>query len=215
MKQKFFAALCAAVLTVCPLTGCGAESSAEPETLSMQDLPYGSTLTEDSAHDITAAYDKRFFDDDLANKVIGYYDAIQKKDGELFKSVVFPLYHDYQMKTVYEDKITEQQLMETTYDTIKEYFGYDFEFSYLNIDECVYQDGISGERDTLKQFLDDLSEQNGGKKISEDTQKLYELSVTRHTAKQGSGDRTETPDKLESERLYAIQYQNEWYIMYS
>ena len=62
MKQKFFAAVCAAVLTVCPLTGCGAESSAEPETLSMQDLPYGSTLTEDSAHDITAAYDKRFFD---------------------------------------------------------------------------------------------------------------------------------------------------------
>ena len=24
-----------------------------------------------------------------------------------------------------------------------------------------------------------------------------------------------TPDKLEAERLYAIQYQNEWYIMYS
>lgn len=215
MKQKLFAAVCAAVLAVCPLAGCGETGSSQDVNITEEQLPYGSTISEDFSRDITAAYDTRFLDQGVVDKIVGYYDAIQKKDGDAFKSVVFPLYHDYQMQTIYEGKLTEQQIVEATYDAIKENFGYDFEFSYLDINGFVSKDGFSGERDTLIQLLDDLAVQNGDQKISENTQAFYELTITRYTAKQGSGERHETADLLANEKLYAIQYQNEWYIMYS
>ena len=215
MKQKMFAAVCAAVLAVCPLAGCGAAGSEEQEAVKMEDLPYGSTITEDSTRNITIAFDKRFLDDALLDRIASYYESIQNRDAEAFKSVVFPLYHNYEISTVYEDKVTEQDLLDTTYDAIKEYFGYDFDFAYLNVEECVMKDGISGERDTMIQFLDDLAAEKGEKKISEDTGALYEMSVKRHVAEKGSGNRTETLDELDSETLYAIQYQGEWYLMYT
>ena len=214
MKHKILAAACALLLTVCPLTGC-ASSQSESDTITSDQFPYGATTAVNWSRNIPMAYDTRFLEDGLLDKLYDYYHSIETKDGDLLKSSVFPLYDEYLIESVYENKVTEQQIVDETNKAINEYFGYDFDFAYIEIADLVEKDGVSGTRDTLKQLLDDIAEKKGEKKVSEDTQHFYELTVTRHFAKKGSGTRAETPDVLTGEILYAIQYQNEWYVIFS
>lgn len=214
MKHRFFAAACAVLLTACSLAGC-ADSKSGGENITSDEMPYGATIAVDWSRGIPLAYDTRFLEGGVLDKIYDYYHAIESKDGDLLKKTIFPLYESYQIDTVYEGKVTEQQIVEETYDVYKEQFGYDFDFAYIEITGLVTGSGQSGSRDSLRQLLDDIAKEKGEKKVSGEAQNLYELTVTRHVAKKGSGERSETPDYLTGETLYAIQYQNEWYLMYT
>ena len=213
MKERLFAAAGALLLAACSLTGCG-ESAKQEENITSDQMPYGSTVSEDTSRSMTISYDKRFVEDALVEKIYTYYHAIESKDGEALGSVMFPLYHAYQLEEFYGGKVDDQALADSTYDAIREYFGYDFDYSYIEITDMVSKLGESAGRDALALQLDQLANEKGEKPVSDDTQHLCELTLTRHVDKKGSGNKTETPDTLTGETLYAIQYQNEWYLMY-
>lgn len=209
MKHKFFAA-CASLFALA-LTGCGAQNSSSE---AQNDMPYGATVIKDMDRDTTVSYDKRFLDAAAVDQVYAYYHAIQTKDAEAFSAAVFPLYHAYQLEDVYGGNVTDQALVDTTYDAIVEYFGYDFEYTLLDITDAVTEDYISADRDSFLSMLDDLAADKGEPSVSEHTQAFYELTVTRYIAEQGSGVRAETDDMMEDETLFAIQYDGEWYVIY-
>ncbi len=213
MKHRLLTAVCALLLMGCSLTGCGASNSTDD--IAEEQLPYGATISSDSSRSMTFSYDKRFLDDALVDKLYTYYHAIETKDGEAFGSVLFPLYHDYQLTALYENTLTDQDIIDRTYDSIKEYFGYDFAYTFVDVTNLASQIGESSSRDALAVMLDQLAEDQDMKAISDDTQKLYELTVTRYVDKKDSGNKKETEDSLVGETLFAIQYQNEWYLMYS
>lgn len=209
MKQNFFAAF--AVLFALAMTGCGAQESSSD---AQDAMPYGATLTQDVSRGTAMRYDKRFLDAAAVDQVYAYYHAIQTKDAEAFSAALLPLYHAYQLEDVYGGDITDQALVDNTYDAISEYFGYDFEYTLLDITDAVTEDYISADRDSFLSMLDDLAADKGEPSVSEHTQAFYEVSVTRYIAEQGSGVRAETDDMMEDEKLFAIQYDGEWYVIY-
>ena len=215
MRYRMIPAVLAGILTVCSLTGCGnTGASRNTDDINTEDLPYGSTISIDSSRSMTISSDKRFIDDALTETIYTYYHSIETKDGEAFSSVMFPIYHEYQLSEYYEDEVTDQELLESIYDSIKEYFGYDFAYSFIDITDVKYKTGESSSRDGLVMMLDQLAEEKDIKPISDETQNLYEMTVTRYVDKQGSGTKKETEDSLVGETLFAIQYQGKWYLMY-
>lgn len=209
MKHKLIAAG-ALLLALCTVTGCG-ESS---EINAQDDMPYGATLTKDMSRDIAMSYDTRFLDAALADQIYAYYHAIQTKDAAEFSAALFPLYHRYQLEDVYAGDLTDQDLLDTTYDAITEYFGYDFAFSMLDVNDAVTEDYISADRDSFLPMLEDLAADKGEPSVLEHTQHFYQLTVTRYVTEAGSGVQSETDDVLENEMLFAIQYDGEWYLIY-
>ena len=212
MKHRLLTAACAVLLTACSLAACGESESHEVHT--SDEMPYGATFATDSSRDIALSFDKRFVDDALADKIYTYYHSIQEKDGEAFGSVMFPLYHAYQLETLYENELSDQQIVDNSYDAIKEYFGYDFDYSFVEVTDLVAASDETVGEDSLPALLDQLAKEKGETAVSADTQHLYAMNMTRHVTEKGSGDKTETPDTLTGETLYAIQYQNEWYLIY-
>lgn len=213
--KKYGAGLCAVLLSACMLmTGCGAPKADTQENIAEDEMPYGSTVTEDRSYGFTVSYDKRFLAPELVEKIAGYYRAIQEKDGTAFAALMFPCYHQYQMEQVYEGKVTDQALMDATYDTVKEYFGFDFAFSYIDITNFVSSEGQSEDYDAMYPMIAKLVEEQGEGKLSENMQALYELTVTRYVAEKGKNENSITEYVLKDEKLFAIQYQNQWYLMY-
>ena len=216
MKMKRIgAAASALLLMLCTLTGCGSGSQAE--NITEEQMPYGSTVTEDSSREFTMSYDKRFLEDALVDKIAGYYRAIQERDGEAFNALMFPLYHQYQMKTVYNNSVTDQQIIDTTYDAIREYFGFegDFEYSLIDITDLVNMQGVSDNRDLMTMMLEQIAEEAGEPSVTENTQALYEMTVTRYVEEKGKNTKSFTDYAMQDETLYAIKYQDQWYLMYS
>lgn len=211
MKQRMFAVAGVILLTACTLTGCGGTTDA-PDT--QEELPYGATITKVTSREIAVCYDARYLEAALVDQIYAYYHAIQTKDAAEFSAALFPLYHDYQLEDVYGGELSDQELLDTTYDVITEYFGYDFEFALLDVTEAVTEDYLSADRDSLLFMLDDLAADKGQPSVTEHTQNFYQLTVTRYVTEQGSGIRSETDDVLEGETLFAIQYDNEWYLIY-
>ena len=193
------------------LGGCGEAAGNNVET---DQLPYGATVTIDTSRDITMSYDARFIEPELADKVYAYYHAVQTKNAEEFTPVLFPLYHDYQLNDLYEGQIDDQVLMESSYSAVQEYFGFDFEYSMIDITGAIMSDGISEERDRLRQMLDDLADDKDQPAVSTHTTYFYELSVTRYVTEQGSGEREETDYVLTDEKLYAMKYDDQWCLVY-
>lgn len=211
MKRKLFAAAGAILLAACSLTGCGGESS---EAELKDALPYGATLVKETERGIAISYDKRYLEDALVDQIYMYYHAIQTKNAEEFSAVMFPLYHEYQLTEIYGGEVTDQALMDATYDAVAEYFGYDFEYAMLEITNAITEDYLSADRDSFLSMLDDLAADNGQPSVTEHTQNFFELTVTRYVAEAGSGILRETDDVLENETLFAIQYDNDWYLLY-
>lgn len=211
MKHRFFAAAGALLLSAAWLTGCG--ESGETET--MDELPYGATLTKTTDRDIALSYDARFIDDELAGQIHAYYHSIQARDAEEFASAIFPLYHDYQLEEVYGGQYTDQDLLDTTYDAITEYFEMDdFVYSMVEVTDLVAVDGVSSDRDQFLAMLDDLAADKNAPKISQNATYFYQMLVTRYVTEPDSGVHSETDDVLTDETLYAIEYEGKWYLIY-
>ena len=67
----------------------------------MENLAYGATLREDTSHDFTIEYDKRFLEQDELDLLFSYYDSIQKQDVTEFTSCIVDFYLDYIIENMY------------------------------------------------------------------------------------------------------------------
>lgn len=217
MKKRMTALFAAAAMLICPLTACGSQqqSSQDEENVAMADMPYGSTLSMNVNTSVPMQYDNRFIDSELVDKIAAYYHSVQENDAEEFASVLFPLYHKYEMEQLYEGQYTEEQIVQSTYDALHDYYGGDFEFSLIDITQVVEKDQISANRDALIGMLDDLASDQGEEKVSEQTDSFIEMTITRYLTDKGSGEHGETDSKIADETLYGIHYQGQWYLIYA
>ena len=212
-KIRLFAMAAAMLLSACAVTACGEQSSAT-EDQAEEDMPYGATVVENRDGDYTLCYDRRFLDDYLVDMVRKYYLSIQEKDGEAFSKLLFPLYHQYQLDEFYEGELTDQDIVDRTNAAISEYYNIDFAYSYIDIKSLIDTDSQSQERDSLLPMLDDLAAEKDMPKISEKTEKLYEMTIDRYIGERGKTDKNPTDIVLKDEKLYAIKYDDQWYLIY-
>ena len=213
--KKIYSVLLAAVLC-CGLAGCGHASSADSgENMTMDDMPYGSTLVYDDTRSIAIQYDKRFVTAEIADAVCKFYESLQTKNTKEFVDCQLSLYHEYEMQDVYNNKYTDEDITESTYASLEEYFGGEFVFSMVDITDDVSKDNLSPKRDALKNMLIDLAEEQKIENMEQDIEEFHELTLTRYLTKADSGIRYETDNALRDENLYAVKYQGEWKIIYS
>lgn len=210
---RIIGAAFAVLLAGCALTACG-EPSSTAEIQEQEDMPYGATVTEDRSGSFTICYDNRFLDDYLVDRIRHYYLAIQDEDGESFSKLLFPLYHQYQLDEFYDGELTDQDIVNSTHDNIADYFGIDYAYTYIDIKAFVDTDGQSQERDSLIPMLDELAEKQELPKISEGTAMLCEMTIDRYIAERGSDSKNPTDLVMEDEKLYAIKYEDQWYLIY-
>ncbi|MCQ2407808.1 MAG: hypothetical protein MJ065_04685 [Oscillospiraceae bacterium] len=212
-KIRLFAMAAAMLLSACAVTACGEQSSVT-EDQAEEDMPYGATVVENRSGDYTLCYDRRFLDDALIDMIRKYYLSLQEKDGEAFSKLMFPLYHQYQLEEFYAGELTDQDIVEQTHDAIAKYYDIDFAYSYIDIKSLIDTDSQSQERDSLLPMLDNLAAEKDLPKISEGTTKLYEMTIDRYIGEREKTDKNPTDIVLQDEKLYAIKYEEQWYLIY-
>jgi len=205
---------CSAVLACCILlTGCG-NAPAQKTDYTYEELPYGATLAIVQDSLIASQYDSRYITEAMRDTVLRYYHAIETKDVDTFVALQLPQWHDYVNNTVYKGQYTDLQLIKSTYDTSAKDFGGSFEFSFISIDEAE-KCSAGSEGQQVIDVLDELAKEQDKEKLSPDIGAMWELSITAHMAKKGSGTRGETGNVLTDEHLYLLEYKSEWYIIIS
>ena len=205
------ACLCAAACLIPCLTACEG-SKPDDGTITESQMPYGATLTVSKSHGVPIQYDKRFFDSDFLDAVANYYLGIQNKDVARYTAAQLPLYHDFELNTLYNGEYSEQDLINLYYDGIAEVMNGAFEFAFIDLADAskgtVYSDS-----NTLLSQLDQISNEKDGTQMSKNVDAIYELTVVRFLTEAGSNVRTETDDMLEDEELFAMHYLGKWYII--
>ena len=215
MKCKWIALAGALLLAACPLTACEHKGSYGDLNMTEDDMPYGSTLVKNTDYGVPLQYDRRFIEDALAEKLASYYHALQENDAAEFSAVLFPLYHNYELETVYDGKYTDADIVNNTHEAMKELHGGDFDFALLDITDIISEQGESQNYDALTGMLDQLAKDNDQKPVTEEMQVLYELTIDRYFCDKGKGIKGETDSLLEAERLFALKYQDQWYLIYT
>ena len=204
-------ALCAGLL----LTACGSSSSSsEPVHISQSELPYGATLSMNTQYGLPVMCDNRYLEDGLIEAVSKYYHSLQENKPEEFSSVLFPMYHNYELNTVYEGQIDDAGIVDNSYMMLKDYYGKAFEFSMVSIESIVTEDDVKPGRDALKNMLIDLAADEKVENFKEDFDALYELDIMLYLTDKGSGIQTETEFSIPNEKLYGVHYQGQWYLIY-
>lgn len=215
MNRKFIAIAGALLLTVCPLTGCGKPYNNTDFNMTEEDMPYGSTLIKNTDFSVPLQYDRRFIEDALAEKIGAYYHALQENDAAEFSALLFPLYHNYELETVYEGKYTDADIVKNTHEAMESIHGGEFDFALLDITDMITKQGVSENYDALYTMLDQLAEDNGQEPVTKDMQALYELTIDRYFCDKGAGIHGETNSLIEGERLFALKYKDTWYLIYT
>lgn len=214
MKRKMLALAGALVLAACPLTACGESSS--NENMTMDEMPYGASLTANTSLPVTVQYDNRYLEDGLAQKISAYYHALQEQDAAEFTSTLLPFFHEYQLEDTGSKKLTDEDLVKLTYDSVKEEIeGKDFDYSMVDVVEYIDADKLSETRDTMLALLDRIAEEKGEKKISDRAERFVLLSIDRYLCEKGSGSKHETNVMLEDELLFAVKLDGQWYLLYA
>lgn len=211
IRRGLAAALCALLLS-----GCGSsQANNKPKDTAEEDLPYGATLVLDNQkHKITVQYDSRFIKEESLDTLVDYYYAIQSKDAALFNKVQYPLMHDYLLGDMLKGEYTDEDIIENTYKTIRDYVGTDFDFSMIDITGCIVNDGFQASQNVVT-LLDDLAESKNLSKPSEKISDFYELTITRYFTEKGSGVRSETDKSAAGETLFLFCCDGQWYVMYN
>ena len=109
----------------------------------------------------------------------------------------------------------DRQLL--TLSCVGQYFGMesDWEYSFIDITALLTKEGESDDRDAMVMMLDKIAEDQGEEAVSKETQALCELRVTRYIEPKGENSKAITDYAMQDEVLYAIKYQDQWYLMYS
>jgi hypothetical protein len=174
------AMLAAAAVLFCSLAACGSK-----EIVQEADMPYGSTMVLALDKAVPIQYDDRFIAPELVKQIADYYHSVQEDDAEQYKPLPFPLYHQYQLETVYEKQFTDEQLVQYTYDYFKNFNGEDFDFALIDITNAVSTDGVSETRDALMPELDKIADEQGKEPVSAKTEALIEMSITCYLTNKG------------------------------
>lgn len=174
--KRFFkrsAALLAGVLFLTSAAGCGDKEESEAsdyadrmQSVAAEDMPYGASLAQllTSQTDkvkIGIEYDNRYLTEEEAIKLSDYVAAINESDGELLEQTFYNPLLDYYMEQSEATDLTEY--ITSIHDNIKDnYIGYDYEFDYITVDDCVTQDSDDADSefssiDTVLKSLGDES----------------------------------------------------------
>ncbi|MBQ8921005.1 MAG: hypothetical protein IJ060_02460 [Oscillospiraceae bacterium] len=203
--------LCAGLL----LSACGSSSSAaEPVHIDQSELPYGATLSLNTQYGVPVQYDTRYLEDGLIEAIGHYYHAIEKNDAAEFSSVLFPLYHNYELNTVYEGQIDDAGIVSNSFYILQDYYGKEFDFALASVESIITADDVKPGRDALKNMLIDLAADEKVENFKEDFDALYELDLTLYLTDKGSGIQSETEFSIPNETLYGVHYQGQWYLIY-
>lgn len=124
--KKFLCLLMSVILSVTVCCGCDNDD----KSVSMKDLPYGSTMRELIDTDIKICFDGRFFDDDEMRAVSNYYFAIQTQNTELFESTQNAAYVEYLEKN---SGLTIEDFLKSIASEDSESLGENFEYTYIEV----------------------------------------------------------------------------------
>lgn len=186
-KIKVFTALCSALVICASAVSCGKKDSktimdtgALPDEyyVSDEELPYGATLTELKAEnndntEITTVFDNRYFTDEEIFLVSRYIYALGKDDAELMSEV---LNNDIMTYTYTESgKESFQDYLDEHYANLKELLGGDFEFSYIDISDCI-REGDEGMEDAFV-YSDKILDAATGESKSESVTMRKEIMI--------------------------------------
>lgn len=107
--------------------------------VSEADLPYGATVTQLTPDidgvPVMTEYDHRFLTAEEGTLVCNYFAGIALKDTDMFTSSIYPPYLDFRLK--YQNGITAEEFVTGQYETVKQYTGCDFEFTYIMVTSCL------------------------------------------------------------------------------
>lgn len=161
MFKKFFAIVLCSVLTTGLLGGCGEEKESSQEDY------YGQALKEVNGKEIYMIYDGRYVEDEEMDVLAKYYDSIQKKDYEAFKTTQSEEY----LKFLEEKQTTDiSSYVDETYTEFETDLGTGFDFSQIEVVDCGDSTIDNGIND-IKDLLDGIYEDNGEEKSFSDTVK--------------------------------------------
>ncbi len=216
MAHKHTKAIAAAVLAATMLTTVTGCDQGNGLNVAEEDMPYGATIAVNKTdYILPVQYDYRFVDTELLNAVLRYYYAVQTDDLEMFTEMQHPLYMAYQLEEVLGGKYTNEDILDNSGEALRTFNdGKDFEFSFIDITDCVKGTEYTTSA-TLIEILDDLSDEADGSKISKDITQFYELTITRYLADKGSGVKGETNKIMYDETLFVFECKDAWYIIYN
>ena len=209
--RRSAALLCGAVIL---FTGCaGGASSSVPDSQSMEDMPYGATLTHDVNASPSIQYDHRFLPEGAADALCRYYRAIQSVDVNLFKGVQFPLWKYYFLNEYLGGKYTDEDILKNTTQQIRDSFGGPFRYALIDVTDCRVN-RTSVETESVVAVLDDLAQEKGQELVSKDIDCYCQVKVTRYLSDTKSTVKGETQDAIRDETLYVMHHGSAWYVIY-
>lgn len=126
----------------------------ENANVAEEDMPYGAHVTQlkpetDSNINMWIEFDNRYLkreEDGTYPSVYpinDYFEAVNKKSGELMQKAYYPASLDDILKRAGAD--TAEDFMKDYYDIFKDSLGEDFEFDYIMVDKCIIFDGENTE----------------------------------------------------------------------
>lgn len=155
--KKFVCAAISAIILCAFVTGCGDKDEHEHESggnmvgslgiddnIGMDDMPYGSNVTELSPNaneNITykICFDSRYFDDADYTEIYRLHDfilALNTNDHELMESLFYPGYLKYISEKDGASDINEY--LDDLYLYAEMCLGQGFEMNYINVSNCYY-----------------------------------------------------------------------------
>ena len=207
-KHRFFAVLAAAMLL---LTACGGESSGED--VAEAQLPYGATMCIEKDGKIAMEYDKRFLDGELVQRLSEYYYAIASRNAELYTAQLLPLYHDYELQTLYGGLVDDKDILNNTYAELCNYYGKEFDFSMISVSDVIQEDYLDADRDAVKKMLIDLAADQKVENFEQSIDKFAQIKLTVYLTDRASGVKKETACSING-TMYGVHSQGKWQLVY-
>ncbi len=175
LKKIISLSACAAIALSC-FCGCGKKDSSSEES---QEFYYGQAYKEVDGKDIYLIYDGRFIEDSEMDALSDYYNSIQKKDTELFKSTQPEQYIKFIESNQSSDIST---FLNDQYSQLESELGEGFDFSQIEVTDCGDSKDDAGLND-IKDLLDGIYKDAGMEKSFSDTIKsskyvTFDISAT-------------------------------------
>lgn len=185
MLKKILSFLMLAVFFPTLLCACGKDESSE-------DIYYGQAMKEVNGKDIYLIYDGRFITDDEMDAVINYYDSIQNKDYQLFKSTQSEVYIDYMEG---KENTSISVYVDEFYDDIKAELGDNFDFTQIEVTDCG-NSSQDNEINNIKELMDGIYSDAGKEKSFSETIKDSKFITINITSITENGEEYNLPSEI-------------------
>lgn len=186
MLKKIVSVLASAAMLSAFMCGC---SEKEESSIEMY---YGQTMKEVDGKEIYLIYDGRYIEDDEISAIVNYYDAVQKKDYELFESTQNPEYLNF-LEAKQGTDISNY--VNSTYNDVASELGENFDYTQIEVIDCGDSKDDNGIND-IKDLLDGIYEDAGKEKSFSDTVKDEKYIIFDITATTSTGEEYTLTDEL-------------------